>query len=259
MKKDKQIERSRYDERARSILVSGPHAINSGNKLGSSTFPPIFRTPYIHYEKIIRENVFADQDILELGAGTGQHTYALVQTRARVVASDISSNSLELLKKKLGRNVITRVADIEKLPFEANSFDVVASAGSLSYGDPDLVDAEINRVLRPGGMFLCVDSLHHNPIYKLNRWIDYLRGKRTKSTLINMPTVKRIVSISRNFSITEVFYHGSLSWVMPLISKLIGQDRAAEFSDYIDHLFKIQRSAFKFLMVAKGNKKSQAI
>jgi len=255
MEKDKQIEYMRYNERARSILASGPETIITGNLLGSTTIPLIFRTPYVHYEKLIKDLISAEHRVLELGAGTGLHTHALIQTGASVAASDISSLSLEVIKKRLGPNVATSVANMEELPFEANSFDVVVCAGSLSYGDPDIVNAEINRVLRPGGAFICVDSLHHNPVYKLNRWINYIRGKRTKSTIINMPTIKRINSISRNYSSIEVYYYGSLSWLMPLFSKFIGQDRAAKLSDLIDNLFKIKRSAFKFVMAARGHKK----
>ena len=65
---------------------------------------------------------------------------------------------------------------MEDLPFSNNSFDVVASAGSLSYGSKKIVDKEILRILRPNGIFICVDSLNNNPIYRFNRFQNYLRG-----------------------------------------------------------------------------------
>ncbi len=114
------------------------------------------------------------------------------------------------------------------------------------------MDAEVRRVLRPGGMFLCVDSLNHNPIYKLNRWFQYLRGVRTKSTLLYMPTMDRIQSISKGFKSTRVRYFGAVSYIIPLLASVIGQSHAANISDVIDRLVHVRRSAFKFVLVACG-------
>ena len=70
---------------------------------------------------------------------------------------------------------------MELLPFDNEIFDIVACAGGLSYGDNKLVLNEIYRVLKPKGMFICIDSLNENPIYKFNRYLHYLRGNRTKA------------------------------------------------------------------------------
>ncbi len=251
MKNDKQIECQRYNDRA-DVLLNKSIPIEIQNYYGSMKIPPVLRAPYIYYESAIKSLINAQQKILEIGSGTGLHTYALIQTGARIVASDISIHSLEILEKRIvGTNLITKIADMEKLPFSPNSFDVVVSAGSLSYGDPVLVDSEIQRVLRPGGIFICVDSLNHNPIYKLNRWINYICGERTKSTLINMPTMDRINSISKYFRNVDILYFGSLSWLMMIIAKIIGQDKAAKFSDFCDRIIKVKRSAFKFVLIAK--------
>lgn len=252
--KDKQNECLRYDARAQSLLESENHAFDAIPDFGSLTVPLIYRAPYIYYEQCIRNIIKQERDVLEIGSGTGLHTYALMQTGARVVASDISSHSLEVLSKRLGRGVKTSVADMEKLPFEDSSFDVVASAGSLSYGDPALVDAGVRRVLRPGGVFICVDSLNHNPIYRLNRWLHYKKGERTQSTLFHMPTMARIEAISRGFEQTDVRYFGSISFLMPVLARIVGENRAAAVSDYVDKLVNVRRAAFKFVMVAKGRK-----
>ena len=233
MDNDKQTEYLRYDTRAESLLAEGMSTVDTVKLPGSMQISPAYRAPYIYYEECIHRHITKDHDVLELGSGTGLHTYALMQTGARVVASDISSHSLEVLSQRIGEQVETRIVDMEVLPFEADSFDVVAIAGSLSYGSPDLVDAEVRRVLRPGGMFLCVDSLNHNPIYKLNRWFQYLRGVRTKSTLLYMPTMDRIQSISKGFKSTRVRYFGAVSYIVPLLASVIGQSHAANISDVI--------------------------
>ena len=140
---------------------------------------------------------------------------------------------------------------MEQLPFENQSFDVVTSAGSLSYGEAQKVDQEILRVLKPTGFFICVDSLNNNPIYKLNRYIHYLKGDRTKMTLQNMPSLKRISSISKKYKEIEVKYFGSISFLMPLLSKFLTDNTVDDLSKNIDKIIKVRKSAFKFVMVVK--------
>jgi ubiquinone/menaquinone biosynthesis C-methylase UbiE len=53
---------------------------------------------------------------------------------------------------------------MEKLPFANQSFDIIVSAGSLSYGDNDIVMNEIYRVLKLQGVFIAIDSLNNNNI-----------------------------------------------------------------------------------------------
>lgn len=252
MNTDRKIEYLRYEKRAEYILSARSNVSDAESSHGSLMIQPIYRDPYIFYEKCIREYVSQEHDVLELGSGTGLHTYVLTQTGARIVASDISGHSLVVLAQQIGGAINTLVADMEALPCKASSFDVVAAAGSLSYGDPGMVDAEVRRVLRPGGTFVCVDSLNHNPIYRLNRWIHYLRGERTKSTLLRMPTTARIQSISKGFRKVEVSYFGAASYMMPIIAYIIGQDNSAIVSRMIDRLIRVRKSAFKFVLVAHG-------
>jgi ubiquinone/menaquinone biosynthesis C-methylase UbiE len=163
-----------------------------------------------------------------------------------------------MLEKSLnglsGGRLVTRVADMESLPFPSGTFDVVTCAGSLSYGDPKLVDAEILRVLRPGGSFVCVDSLNHNPVYRLNRWLNYKRGQRSLSTLMWMPDSRRIDAIGRHFTTVKVSYFGSITWAMPLLRRVLGVGRATGLSETFDKLINVRRSAFKFVLVAEGRR-----
>lgn len=256
---DKLTELHRYDVRAQSQLSEQETSIGF-DKFGACSMPRYLQTPYIFYERCVAEYINADCQILELGAGSGLHTWTLVKTGAQVTAIDISTDSLRVLKRRIniaGWQVSTQVADIESLPFAESTFDVVVCAGSLSYGEPSLVDAEIKRVLRPNGMFICVDSLNHNPIYRMNRWLHYLRGNRTKSTLQRMPTISRINSLSNGFSVVSISYFGSVSFAMPVIALIGGEKRAQAISDYFDRMIGVRRSAFKFVLVAKGLRKAE--
>lgn len=251
MKSDKRAEYERFDDRAKSLLASGISGLASGGT-GALAVAEVYRAPYIRYEEHIGRFVETGHSVLELGAGTGIHTESLARTGASVVASDISPHSLQLMSRWIMGRVTMVTADMESLPFANDSFDVVTSAGSLSYGDPRLVDGEVRRVLKPEGVFLCVDSLHHNPMYKLNRWYDYKRGKRTRSTLEYMPTEQRIAAIARAFGTTSVEYFGAISFLMPVLSRMLGKRRAAGLTDAVDRLIHTRRSAFKFVLVARG-------
>lgn len=255
MIQDKSIERERFDSRALSLLAKD--SFDTQN-FGSEAIPLPLRSPYLFYEEKIKELIKPDLNVLEIGSGTGLHTYSLIKTGANVCATDISPNALKVLEKNFltvegGRGSLkTIVADMEQLPFENGLFDVVTIAGSLSYGDAKKVDNEIRRVIKTGGYFICVDSLNHNPIYKFNRYIRFLQDARSKMTLLNMPTIQRINSLTKKYKYLDVKYFGCISFMMPILSKLLGDNSAADFSNYVDKITKVKKSAFKFVLTAQA-------
>lgn len=251
MTSDKTVEKERYDQRAQKMLQQQSPA---AGPIGSLSLPAYLRQPYTDYEKLLQQNLAAgNKYALEIGAGTGLHTSTLLQSAARVCATDISEHSLEFIRKRFDnpKNLDTRVADIEALPFADGSFDLVANAGSLSYGDNQTVMLEIYRVLKPGGCFICVDSLNHNPVYRANRWLHYKRGNRSLSTLKRMPDLSLIEQYRRTFGQVEVRFFGSISWATPLLRRLISDTRLASLSDHIDRITGVRRAAFKFVMLAR--------
>jgi len=100
----------------------------------------------------------APTDVLEVGCGTGCFAARIQATRPgiRLVAIDQSERFVELTR---ARGVEARIGDVQHLPFEADSFDVVAAMWML-YHVPDLDQAlaEIRRVLRPGGLLVAVTN-----------------------------------------------------------------------------------------------------
>lgn len=246
---DRQVERQRYDSKAEAWLDG---SVPAGPR-GLMSMRPALRAPYLAYENALRRSFGLGMIVLELGAGTGMHTGALLATGARVVASDISEPSLQLLSKLIQPPLdmlSASVADMERLPFGSAEFDGVASAGSLSYGDPDRVRSEILRVLRPGGRFICVDSLNENPVYRLNRWIHYRRGERSLSTLRRMPGMRTLTAYRNSFASVSVAYFGALTFLVPLMAPVLGEQGAARVVDAVDRSLRAKRSAFKFVMVA---------
>jgi SAM-dependent methyltransferase len=90
---------------------------------------------------------------LDLATGTGAVALRAVRAGAEVTALDISERLLEQAREKPdGDKVDWVLGDVQRLPFERASFDVVSSAFGVIFGpDADAVASELGRVCRPRG------------------------------------------------------------------------------------------------------------
>ena len=88
--------------------------------------------------------------VLDVGAGTGKLTAALVQRGLTVSAVDPSGLMLEILAARLP-TVQATVGTAERIPAPDSSYDLVTFAQAWHWVDPDLASAEVARVLKPGG------------------------------------------------------------------------------------------------------------
>jgi ubiquinone/menaquinone biosynthesis C-methylase UbiE len=251
---DKILERERYDQRSLKDLSTDQKYTD----LGANFISLPLRHPYIFYEKMINLHIKEGFKVLEIGAGFGMHTSSVLKTGAYVFATDISMNSLKLLKKNIDKTHLDRLtcllADMEKIPFDDNYFDAVVCAGSLSYGDPFSVDSEIFRVLKKEGLFICVDSYGENYLYKLNRFFHYLRGGRSFSTLKRIPNKKRIANIKEKYVKVQISFFGSIVWFSPILSIFFGYEKVSSIIEWVDNKINVSNSAFKFVLFAKSKK-----
>jgi hypothetical protein len=67
-----------------------------------------------------------------------------------------------------------------------------------------------------------------------------------------MPDLARIKALGDGFSNVGVHYFGALSFAMPVLARLLGENAAQAASDRVDQLVGVRRSAFKFVLVAQG-------
>jgi SAM-dependent methyltransferase len=249
---DKRIERDRYDRFALTVLAS--ENLGGLEAEGAEGVPEAIRTPYLAYEELIRRLVAPGTRVLDVCGGNGRHSLVGARLGARVTVSDIAPGNLQLAAKRgerAGLRIAACAADAEMLPFRADSFDVVTCAGSLSYVDIQRFLSELRRVLRPGGAFVFVDSLNHNPVYRLNRFVHYLRGDRSKSTLLRMPTERTLEVIRLSFPDLQVQYFGTLAFLAPLLRPL-GTRRARHALDWADRTLRVLRR-YAFKVVAAGH------
>jgi SAM-dependent methyltransferase len=98
--------------------------------------------------------VSAGQEVLDVGAGTGNFAMACAREGATVVASDLSPVMVERGRARSeaeGYDVEWLEADAEALPFEDGRFECAASAfGAFLAPWPEVAAAEMFRVVRPG-------------------------------------------------------------------------------------------------------------
>jgi ubiquinone/menaquinone biosynthesis C-methylase UbiE len=98
--------------------------------------------------------------VLETAAGTGVLTRALMArlpTQTRIVATDLNQPMLDRAKAQTtgATRIEWKQADALQLPFEAESFDIVACQfGAMFFPDKVQGYREARRVLKPGGRFL---------------------------------------------------------------------------------------------------------
>ena len=214
-KSDIEIEKNRHNDHAhnyyRKIL---------DNNFSDENTPSFLTEVYQRYYKALEE-IKDNSLVLELGAGIGTHSRILGRKSCELIALDISLTSLELNQSQSVSNSTFVCGDMSNIPFSSEKFDYVISCNSLSYGQPNIVDHEVSRVLKKGGTFIILDSLNVNPIYRINRYIKYLRGQRSKSTLKAIPSFSRINSYIKLFEGFEVSYFGSFYWLTAPLSKIL--------------------------------------
>ena len=95
--------------------------------------------------------------ILDLGTGTGIHTEALANkyVDAHVIGMDLAMGMLQFARQQINHPRITWCSgDIESLPLQPNAVDLVYSSLAIQWCCFDQVLHEVDRVLKPGGLFV---------------------------------------------------------------------------------------------------------
>jgi len=98
--------------------------------------------------------VSAGQEVLDVGAGTGNFALLAAAEGASVVASDLTPKLMERGRERAaaeGVELEWAEADAEELPFDDDRFDCTASVFAAMFAPrPERVAHELFRVTRPG-------------------------------------------------------------------------------------------------------------
>jgi ubiquinone/menaquinone biosynthesis C-methylase UbiE len=114
-----------------------------------------------------------DDDVLELGCGTGIFSEMIAGRVRHLTATDFSPEMLERAGQRLSAydNVGTRKEDACHTSFADGAFDAVLTVNLFHHAsEPAAVARECNRVVRPGGRVVVIDCTGHKT--SLSLWID---------------------------------------------------------------------------------------
>ena len=113
--------------------------------------------------------------VLELGCGTGdmwKGRETLIRACSKLILSDFSDGMVATAKERVGDhdNIEYKVLDIQEIPYDEDSFDVVI-ANMMLYHVPNLEKglAEVQRVLKNDGIFYCATYGEHGIIEYLSK------------------------------------------------------------------------------------------
>jgi SAM-dependent methyltransferase len=131
-------------------------AFKQMQKAGWASFAPLQAITTITAARLVEHaRIRSGQRVLDVGCGTGVVAVTAARLGAKVSGLDLTP---ELLAEARENSRIAMVdidwheGDVEHLPFEPNTFDVVVSQfGHMFAPRPDVAVSEMLRVLKPGG------------------------------------------------------------------------------------------------------------
>ena len=151
--------------------------------------------------------LFEGCKILELGCGTGsmwRENINLLPKNCKLILSDFSENMLAAARKNISAEsgVDFKIIDIQDIPYEDDSFDVVI-ANMMLYHVPDLSKAlsEVRRALKPQGKFYCATYGENGIMEYLEKQFLDIIGTEKKDKIFTLQNGGEI--LSKYFSSVE--------------------------------------------------------
>jgi ubiquinone/menaquinone biosynthesis C-methylase UbiE len=154
------------------------------------------------------------QLILDLGCGTGSMLELLTRRDQRVVGLDLRPEGLRKMRRKLPEVWLLQ-AEATNLPLMDGAFDAVLALDILEHVDDQRLLAEVQRVLRPGG--LAIISVPAMP------WLWSYRDEAAGH--LRRYTQRRLISVldGAQLRVQELRYYQFVLFPLVMAARLFGR------------------------------------
>jgi demethylmenaquinone methyltransferase/2-methoxy-6-polyprenyl-1,4-benzoquinol methylase len=191
---------------------------------------------YWRRHAVARTGLKPGEKALDLCCGTGMITADLAErvgSSGRITGMDLSGEMMAIARQRLDkRGLAERVelvqGDVAELPFPADSFDCVTIGyGLRNVHDPERVLGEIQRVLKPGGITVAIESAKPMlPVFRtayyayLKNWVPLMGRvichnqpayRYLYDSIVDFPAPWKIAAIFRRSGFSDVEYF-PLTW-----------------------------------------------
>ena len=206
------------------------------------------------YDYLIRRVINLSSEgeaVLDLGAGNCWLSYQLARRGYRPVAVDLLTNSQDGLgaathyHRELGSNIPRFQAELNRLPFEDEQFDIVIFNASFHYSeDFEVTSREALRCLKPGGLLVISDTpwysreesgkqmVAERHVYFRNRFCTASDSVHSQEFL----TDGRLRSLEEALSIRWAVHRPWYGWrwaMRPWVARLQGRREPSKFRVYV--------------------------
>ena len=149
--------------------------------------------------KIIKKFVRLDDKIIDAGCGLGRWVIFLSKKSYNVLGVDNFKEAIERAKQ-FDNSLKLKIADVRKLPFKNEEFDVYLSFGVVEHFEEGPIKAlkEAKRVLKKGGVII-LETPHDNFLRRVKRLVGFLLRirKRKKKILKAVFPVKEDIQFQK--------------------------------------------------------------
>lgn len=181
-------------------------------------FEPLDLSSYQFVYELLKNYCKPGKHVLDYGCGNGIHSVLPAALGAEVVGIDLSEPSLAIAKKRVkeagvAERVSFLVMDCERMEFPDSSFDIIFDGGTFSSLDLGKALPELTRVLKPNGAVIGIETLGHNPLTNLNRFISKKRRRRTEWAASHIFQMKDLELAKEYFGEVSAYFFHLFSWV----------------------------------------------
>ena len=187
-------------------------------------------------------------EILDIGCGTGTQTLVLASaTSGNITATDLTPQFLDQLNKTIQKEGLEnrlqiQMADMNKLPFPDNSFDLVWSEGAAYIMGFDNALTQWKRLVKPGGYLVVSEAswFKPNPPLELKKFwgenYPAIRNVEDNLTAIRNVDWETVANFHLPVEAWTIDYYEPLKKRLPIFRKANVHDKdAQEVADMTDY------------------------